>query len=266
MPSLYAHLRFGRDVFKCIPPYEKKIISSYRELYSWGLLGPDIFFYYQPFGLKNSIAGEIHSKAGIDFFTKTGKKIVSSNFSPEMTAYVYGFICHFALDIQCHEHIYSKHDISGFSHFMIENEFDRMLLYHDGYTPAYTKFTADLVPDKSSSYTITRIFRGLSSVQMLKAQRRCLALNFPVLAPFDLKYRLLSFFVRHKGSYRAENGIVTARSLPHRYLDSNHIMLKSYYRAVKIAAELISDYYDNISGSKKWSQFYNYNFHSKKII
>lgn len=49
-----------------------------------------------------------------------------------MLSYIYGFICHYALDHACHTYVEQKIMASGVPHTEIEVEFDRMLMLEDG--------------------------------------------------------------------------------------------------------------------------------------
>ena len=50
-------------------------------------------------------------------------------------AYLYGVICHFALDSACHPYVEKMIHASGLSHSEIEMEFDRFLLTEDHRDP-----------------------------------------------------------------------------------------------------------------------------------
>ena len=120
MPTTYAHYRFGRDVYKKLPPQLQAVIRSHGGLYNIGLHGPDLLFYYKAY-IKNPVnqtGFAMHSRPGTEFFRQaasvihtsrlhsrfSGKKplsfIVSSKY-----AYIFGFLCHFALDSRCHPYV-----------------------------------------------------------------------------------------------------------------------------------------------------------------
>ena len=118
MPSTYAHYRMGQEVRSCLGETEKKIVETYPELFSIGLHGPDILFYYHPI-LKNEvkrIGHEMHERSGKEFFEAAAKVVHSEKEKDAYLAYLYGFICHFALDVTCHGYIGEKEAASGLSH------------------------------------------------------------------------------------------------------------------------------------------------------
>ena len=49
MPAIYAHLRFGDEVAKTLPPIYTALIEKYPEAFALGTQGPDILFYHKPF-------------------------------------------------------------------------------------------------------------------------------------------------------------------------------------------------------------------------
>ena len=46
MPTTYAHYRFGDKCINTLPNNLKEIINNNREIFNYGVHGPDIFFYY----------------------------------------------------------------------------------------------------------------------------------------------------------------------------------------------------------------------------
>ena len=46
MPTTYAHYRFGELCIKELPTNLQNIINQNRDIFNYGVHGPDIFFYY----------------------------------------------------------------------------------------------------------------------------------------------------------------------------------------------------------------------------
>ena len=107
MPTTYTHYKFGREVIDALPELLRKTVESGRELFDIGLHGPDILFYYHaPF--KNRISGigyQMHDRSADEFFERAAAWIRGTGGKGEAAAYIYGFICHFALDSECHGYI-----------------------------------------------------------------------------------------------------------------------------------------------------------------
>lgn len=140
MPALYAHLRFGEEVYKILPNAYQNCIDRYPEVFFLGTQGPDILFYHTP-TKPNEIrkrASYLHTVSGEDFFLEQGEKLVKTANSGDVWAengafavYICGFLCHFTLDALCHFYI-DGHKNEALSHGKIESEFDKYLRRKDG--------------------------------------------------------------------------------------------------------------------------------------
>lgn len=139
MPSTYAHYCFGKAVYRRLPQEIQEEIKAYSPLYMTGLHGPDILFYYKPLKSNaiNRIGYGMHGRPADEFFKKAWMRARELPEGRGGFAYLYGFICHFALDHSCHPYIEKKIKESGVTHAEIEVEFDRMLLAKRGTQSAY---------------------------------------------------------------------------------------------------------------------------------
>ena len=165
MPTTYAHYRFGKDVISALPRPLEKAVENNRELFDIGLHGPDILFYYK--ALKsNPVSGQgyaLHDKMADQFFSHAAEIISKTDDSAAARAYMYGFICHFALDSECHKYIEKMIQVSGISHSEIEMEFDRYLLTGDHINPV-TYFSAKHIhPTMENAKVIAPFFEDLSA-------------------------------------------------------------------------------------------------------
>jgi len=99
MPTTYTHYRFGHDVMRRLNPRYHQVIESYQELFDAGLHGPDLLFYYHALSGNDVIrlGNQLHRETGRSFFEHAGE-IVKMGTSGAHIAYVFGFLCHFALD------------------------------------------------------------------------------------------------------------------------------------------------------------------------
>ena len=62
----------------------------------------------------------------ISFFEHAVKVIETSRDRSAARAYIYGVICHFALDSECHKYVEKMIQVSGISHGEIEMELDQV--------------------------------------------------------------------------------------------------------------------------------------------
>lgn len=138
MPSTYAHARFGQQAAKGLPGPVRLTVQRFQRLYDVGCYGPDFFFYYQPlFPTKmRALGSRFHKKTGREFF-ETAARHLRENPSEGGQAYLYGVLCHYALDSVCHPLICPASAQGCPSHTELEVEFDRHLLTLDGRVPAH---------------------------------------------------------------------------------------------------------------------------------
>lgn len=66
-----------------------------------------------------------------DFF-EYGVKQYQKNPDPILRAYLYGYLCHFMLDSECHPYIDLYMEEKDLGHLEIETDFDRYLMEKDG--------------------------------------------------------------------------------------------------------------------------------------
>ena len=100
----------GRRFYHNLTGKPKQIIEKYKELYDIGLHGPDILFYYKPLFANpvNQVGYAMHDRPGIEFFRQASLVMQKAENKEACEAYIYGFCCHFALDVSCHGYIDEK--------------------------------------------------------------------------------------------------------------------------------------------------------------
>ncbi len=138
MPLTYAHYRFGQEALPNMPGDVRRTIQRFRRLFEMGLHGPDIFYYNTAiFRSGNAFLGiKYHEQTGREFFLRVCRAVRLER-SEAALSYLYGVLCHYCLDSQCHPFV-MKHAPKA-SHPRIEAEFDRFLLERDGKVPPCTQ-------------------------------------------------------------------------------------------------------------------------------
>lgn len=119
MPALATHYLCGNTTFKLLELTKPEgSLLKHRNVYNLGTQGPDIFFYcgalprYKGKGISELGEGMHEKKTGA--FILEALKYVSEACEPAkgmLTAYMYGFLCHYILDCHTHPYIFYK---SGF--------------------------------------------------------------------------------------------------------------------------------------------------------
>lgn len=140
MPANYAHYRFGVAMLGKMPGDIARTVKRFRWLYDMGLHGPDLFYYHNPLlqTKVGALGSRFHKQTGQEFFGRVCRSL-RLNPTEAGQAYLYGLLCHYALDSLCHPFLHRAAREARLSHLRIEGEFDRFLLETDGKTPPHTQ-------------------------------------------------------------------------------------------------------------------------------
>lgn len=192
MPASYTHYCFGQEVLALLPENQRAIVLAHRELYDIGLHGPDIFFYYQPLHSNpiSRIGYSMHDVAGRDCFGRFLSIWEKTGREPAALAYLYGFLCHFALDSTCHRYVGEMTE-KGFSHSRQEMELDRSFLVQRGLDPVRQDLVAHIHPTPANAKVIAPFFPEATVKQVEKALSGMVFYHHLLMAPNHPKRWLL---------------------------------------------------------------------------
>ena len=249
MPSTYAHRRFGAHVLQKLPAPAADIIRAHRELYRIGLHGPDILFYYHAI-IPNPVTAQGHAMHNEPFrsFLEKAEQIWRQNGCREdALAYLFGFICHFALDSQCHGYIDRQIEASGVDHTEMEVEFDRMLLVKDGKDPLRTPLTGHIVPSTKNGRIIRPFYEDVTAEQIRDALKEMKLYDRLFLAPGYGKRALIRSVLFLSGKYKNLHGLLVNRRPNPLCRESNAELYRRYQAALSVAAELIQNYHAHLN-------------------
>lgn len=244
MPTTYTHYKFGNEVIGALPRPLQNAIENNRDYYDVGLHGPDILFYHKAWK-KNPVSDQgyaLHDEPADKFFQHAVSVISDSADPAAARAYIYGFICHFALDSECHPYIEKMISESGISHSEIEMEFDRLLLKEDYKNPVRFLKTDHIHPDKKKGEIIAPFFSGLEPETLEKALRSMIFYHKLLLAPGMAKRKLLFAGMKAAGLYDSMHGMVTSIEPNPACREYCQLLKRLYSGAVPLAAGLIIRY------------------------
>lgn len=268
MASTYAHYRFGQEVLKVLPEETQKIVKANKGLYDIGLHGPDILFYYKPLckNYVNQTGYGLHGKPAKNFFKKAAKtqKTLKGRDQEALLAYLYGFICHFALDSSCHTYIAEKMKESGISHAEIEVEFDRSLMVQDGLDPVRQKLTSHIVPSKENARIIACAFPGITKEQVEKALKSTVYYNNLLVAPERSKRMLINGLLRIAGQYKKMHGLMVNLKPNEACKDSNAILKTLYTQGLSRAVVCIENFNHYLAGTENLNKEFDKTFGAEK--
>ncbi|MDD3403044.1 MAG: zinc dependent phospholipase C family protein [Hespellia sp.] len=267
MPSTYAHYRMGQEIKRMITGNEKTIIKNYSDLFNIGLHGPDILFYYKPLRTNkiNSIGYGMHEKPGYEFFEHAASVIQKNECSQAHMVYVYGMICHFALDVTCHGYVDEKIRQSGVSHGEIEVEFDRELMVMDGLDPVRHKLTNHIVVNHETAGVIRDFYDGVTAGDIYKALEGMKFYNDLLLAPSKIKRKCIYTLLKVSGNYQEMHGLIVNYKKSEKCEDSTRRLMLLYEGAKHLAVRLIREYRKYLLKEGELDFTYQYTFGSKLV-
>lgn len=244
MPTTYAHYKFGKEVISALPRPLQNSIENNRELFDIGLHGPDILFYYNPLK-KNNVSSqgyELHEKRADEFFYRSLERIKNIQNPAAARAYMYGFICHFALDSECHPYIEKMIDTSGITHSEIEMEFDRLLLKEDYINPVRYLATKHVHATAENAAVIAPFFEKITKEDIMKTLKGMIFYHRLLLAPGMTKRTLLFAGMKITGQYENMHGMVMSLEPNPQCREYCQILKRMYAGAVPVASSLIVRY------------------------
>lgn len=250
MPSTYAHYRFGRDVLSALDQDVRSVAEGHRELYDIGLHGPDLLFYYDALHRNpvSRIGFDMHDRPGREFFMPARDRMSGLSDRDAARAYLYGFVCHFVLDSECHPYIEDRINQSGIAHTKIEGEFDRMLLVEDGKDPVRQSLVTHIHPTESNAAVISPFLPPTTVAQVHRALEDMVHYNGLLVCPGWLKRRMVVRALRKSGNYDDMIGLVLNREGDPACEESNRRLSELYIGAIGLAEELIGDLDAYLSG------------------
>ena len=241
MPAAYTHYRFGRDVLRLLPPEKRQIIASHRALYDIGLHGPDIFFFYRPL-TDNAVARmghSLHRQTGATVLRRMAALLAQAP-SEAATAYLYGFLCHFALDSACHGYV-GQMEALGVGHSLLETQLDRSYLVEDRLDPERVNPTGHLKPSPEAARVIAAFFPQVTEREVEASVRDMIRVQQLLLPTSHAKRTMLQGATRLlKKDYVAGMVMPTRESLACRQMVAR--LRAMYEEALPVAVSLIEDF------------------------
>ncbi len=109
MPSGVVHSYFAERVTEGLKPEILKIIEADKEAYLVGSQGPDLLFYlrYEKKPLDQLAVMQHQTFNAYEIFTKSGG-YVKENYDDTLLAFLFGQLCHYALDSNVHPYVYHR--------------------------------------------------------------------------------------------------------------------------------------------------------------
>lgn len=261
MPSVYAHYRFGRDIYELLPEEPKACVTKYRELFDIGLQGPDILFFYRPIfhNYVNQLGYQIHKWQGRRFFQTATRMIRNRQKKEASIAYLCGVACHYALDLVCHPYVEELVKYQHMNHCAIEGAFERCLIVED-HLPLDTLVTGSIKPSKQNAAVIHRFYGRTTGKQVLSALRCMVWCNDALRMKDNIMKKTIFFLIRLVGKYNSIAGMIITPEPSPEFSESDVELRRRYDMAKPIALNLIAELLSNIASGQRLSKQFNATF------
>lgn len=177
MPALVSHFMFADSALHDAQPYLVKAIEAAPLAFRWGAQGPDILFFHRPLTETNinRIGHRMHEERTGRMFQALTDECARSR-TPEATAYLLGYCCHYILDRTAHpfvtyianyriDPLYPQLSLSA-QHNLCEAELDRALIAaaHGGNPADYPAHMLLSYDNKTATIIGTILSRAIWSV------------------------------------------------------------------------------------------------------
>lgn len=261
MPTTYAHYTFGGLVLDILNNDVKKLISKHINLFNIGLHGPDILFYFKPLSNNkiSKVGHEVHSMNAVIFFENAKKVIRECPDSEAACAYIMGYICHFMLDSECHPYIREK-ESDKITHSEIETEFDRLLMIKNNINPLSFKPTSHIVPKIDYAKCISCFYQGITYKEISRALKSMKFYLNLIVAPGNLKRSIIITALKLSGNYENMIALIMNYQQNTACDEISHNLQELYTKAIVATADIINEYYKNLSNSEPINKRFIRNF------
>lgn len=261
MPTTYAHWRFGD---RCIPTLGKrlqKIINDNRNIYNFGVHGPDIFFYYRCLKKNdiNKFGSDLHDIPFGDTLKEIKPRYKEAKDKNMMLAYLLGFTAHFTLDSYCHGYIEIKEEKSGVSHGKLESQLDKYFLIKDGYDPIKKRVTFSLKPSHEIAKTIHEVFPNISEEECYGSIRDQLFYLNVLKDDSDIKRFILEKGMDLMGAKAFKELLMTKKEVPE-VRDANERLNKYFDMAVKHYPILAKNMVNYLNDKEELLPYFRHHF------
>ncbi|MBQ3419136.1 MAG: zinc dependent phospholipase C family protein [Erysipelotrichaceae bacterium] len=265
MPTTYAHWRFGDKCIDTLDNNLKNIITNNREIFDFGVHGPDIFFYYNCLKHNeiNQFGTNLHDIPFKDTLSKIKPLYQKCDNKDAALSYLLGFVCHFTLDSYCHGYIDLKDETCGVPHGKIESQLDRYFLKKDGYNPVKKSVTFSLKPSKEIAHVIYQLFPEINEKDVYKTLKDQLFYLNLLKDDSDIKRWILNKAMDLAHAYSFKELLITKEDDP-RCLDTNERLNKLFNIAVKHYPLLANNLVDYLNDKCELDAYYHNHFCPKE--
>lgn len=261
MPSVYAHYRFGCDVYELLPKKPKALVDTYRDLFDLGLQGPDILFFYRPvyYNYVNQLGRNLHHKPGGPFFQNAIELVRHRQHKGASMAYLCGTACHFALDLICHPYVEKIVAEKGLNHSAIEGALERALIIEDNH-PLNFLVTGSIKPSPLNATVISQFYPRVTPKQVYQSLKIMIWCNDGLRMKDHLFKKSLFFILRLVGKYDSIAGMVITPEPKPEFAESDQELRRLFDSAKPVALELIQSLFSGVRTGEFNSPYFHHTY------
>lgn len=266
MPAIYAHRAFGEDIRQQPGAEQFPEIDACPRAFALGLHGPDTLFYFHP--LRHNAVNErgerMHEARAADFFAGARDTLRARGDRPSDRAYLYGFVCHFALDSACHPEVAAQMRLHKISHTAAEAAFERAMLLRDGCDPVKEHIASHIRAD-ADNVSAVAAFCKITEKQAKTAIRSMGRCSRLLRCPNGVRRALLRGILRLIGSRSVSDMIIPERDTP-ASAECCAALSACYARALQKAMALLDNFRAFLAEEAPLDERFFSNYESEETI
>lgn len=256
MPALYAHNRFGKEVFERLDGELKEVIKNHYNQFRVGLQGPDIFFFYKPWK-KNKVSElgyRMHDESAYTFFERGAELVKKQGKHSREYAYLLGFLCHFILDSECHPYVNSMEKQIEVSHLKIESEYEKMLLRKDKRNPFSYPIAKYIATDAATVYAIHKVFEQVQEKEIKEALQTYRYIKKLLTTPRKAQQKSVKAILKTAGLYKTYAGLLHDFQDEERCEETNQELDQRFENAITVAVQMMKNFESTVAGNTELDQ------------
>jgi hypothetical protein len=240
----------------------RRIIRNHQQVYDIGLHGPDLLFYYHPAtaNVINQMGDRYHDQTGHAFFLPAAQHALRCADTEAAVAYLYGVICHYALDSVCHPYVETYVQAGRAGHVEMETSFDRMLLLKDHQDPLHYPLCRHILPTRESAALIARFYPVAKPQHIYRSMRGMIFYNRLSSMPHKAMRRVTTAAMKLSGRYEELRGMLMPDRQNPRTEEIDGHLYALYQKAVDHAQGLLRQMDRHLSGCGRLGQEFDHTF------
>ncbi len=251
MPANYAHYYYGELIKEKIKENESiySIIHNNLNEFEIGLHGPDVLFYCNPFKKNeiNTYGNNLHDEKALNFFLKAKEIYLKGSEKDAELSYLFGFLCHYVLDMNCHPLVEDYIPKENASHYEIESSLDRHILKLNNKNPLKENLTSHFIYKEETAKILAQYF-NISFKDAKKSIKEMKLIGKIIVLPHKFQRKIVNFLLKILKA-QSFNNILVPFEDNLKCKESDKVITKKLLSCVDEGKDLIINYYEFIKNN-----------------